>query len=100
MKFGSVRICIVFVVLAVFFTAALAARPAGAQSASVAQGAAAAQANPGTLRGTITDPSGAAVAQAAVVMMSASGQFTTGKTNATGAFEIKGLAPGSYTLTV
>jgi hypothetical protein len=100
MKFVSVRIGIVFVVLAVFITAAFAARPAGAQSASVAQSAAGAQANPGTLRGTITDPSGAAVAQAAVVMMSASGQFTTGKTNATGAFEIKGLAPGSYTLTV
>jgi Carboxypeptidase regulatory-like domain/TonB dependent receptor len=54
----------------------------------------------GMIRGTVTDPSGAAVAQAAVVMMSSSGQFITGKTNATGAYEIKGLAPGSYTLTV
>jgi hypothetical protein len=54
----------------------------------------------GMIRGTVTDPSGAAVAQATVVMMSSSGDFTTGKTNATGAYEIKGLAPGSYTLTV
>ena len=102
MKFGSVRSSVVFIVLAAIcaFAFAFAVQPAGAQTAQVAQAAPAAPSNPGTLRGTVTDPSGAAVSQAAVVMMSASGQFTTGKTNATGAYEIKGLAAGSYTLTV
>jgi len=102
MKFGSVRSTVVFIVFAAIcaFAFAFAVQSAGAQTAQVAQAAPAAPSNPGTLRGTVTDPSGAAVSQAAVVMMSASGQFTTGKTNATGAYEIKGLAAGSYTLTV
>jgi hypothetical protein len=94
MKFGSVRIGVITVILAAIFAFAIAAQPVGAQGAQATGG------NPGTLRGTVTDPSGAAVAQAAVVMMSASGQFTTGKTSATGAYQISGLAAGSYTLTV
>ena len=106
MKFGSVRVFIVFI--ATLFAVAFAVRPAAAQSPKGAQSTQTLQSPPaaqstqaaGTLRGTITDPSGAAVQGAAVVMMSVSGQFTTGKTNQTGGYEIKGLAPGSYTLTV
>lgn len=104
MKFGPVRILAIlltaFCAVAFGVQAANAQSAAGAPSAQVAQSTPSAPANPGTLRGTVTDPSGAAVGQAAVVMMSASGQFTTSKTSQLGAFEIKGLAPGSYTLTV
>jgi hypothetical protein len=92
MKVGPVRF--LAILSATVFAVAFAEPHATAQSAQVAQS------TQGTLRGTVTDPSGAAVAQAAVVMMSVSGQFTTAKTNSTGAYEIKGLAPGSYTLTI
>jgi hypothetical protein len=112
MKLGLLR-TIAFCLLAVFVlsfaaprsgaqgtpSATPAASPANSQVTS-APAPPAAQGPTGTLRGTVTDPSGAAVAQAAVVMMSASDEFTTAKTTVTGAYEIKGLAPGAYTLTV
>ena len=50
----------------------------------------------GTLRGTVTDPSGAAVVGATVTVTSSSGQSTTTTSNATGAYEVRGLAPGQY----
>ncbi|MGO9639960.1 MAG: carboxypeptidase regulatory-like domain-containing protein [Candidatus Acidiferrales bacterium] len=59
-----------------------------------------AQTADGTLRGQVTDPSGAGVPQATVAMTSSSGQTITAKTNATGSYEIKGLAADTYTLTV
>src|SRR5271169_3815270 len=54
-----------------------------------------------TVRGQITDPSGAAVTQATVVATPAPGQ--TGQTKAAvvnkdGSYEIKGLAPGAYSV--
>jgi hypothetical protein len=128
MKFGLTRITGHLILLAALFAAAFTVQPAAAQTAAqgtqsmpstqsapgtpstpstktsttVTQTSQATQNGPGQgmIRGTVTDPSGAAVAQAAVVMMSSDGQFTTGKTNATGAYEIKGLPAGSYTLTV
>jgi len=103
MKFGSVRIATVLAILAAFFAAAFAVPAASAQGTSSVQVAQSAQVPPasqGTIRGQITDPSGAAVAGAAVVMMASDGTFTTGKTTQTGTYEIKGLAPGSYTLTI
>ncbi len=59
-----------------------------------------AQTATGTLRGQVTDPSGAAVPQATVAMTPSSGQTVTTKTTATGTYEIKGLAPGVYIFTV
>jgi len=59
-----------------------------------------AQTTTGTLRGQITDPSGAAVPQATVAMTPSTGDTITTKTTATGTYEIKGLAPGVYILTV
>ncbi|HEY6466322.1 MAG TPA: carboxypeptidase regulatory-like domain-containing protein, partial [Candidatus Acidoferrales bacterium] len=53
----------------------------------------------GTLRGTVTDPSGAAVVGATVTVTSSSGQSSTATTNATGAYEVRGLAPGQYQVT-
>jgi hypothetical protein len=54
----------------------------------------------GTLHGTVTDPSGAAVSGAAVIAITPDGQAKSATTNGTGAYEIKGLAPGKYTITV
>jgi hypothetical protein len=59
-----------------------------------------AQAGAGSLHGTVTDPSGAAVTNATVLAVPAEGQSKTAKTDHTGAYEIDGLAPGSYTVTV
>src|SRR5215469_6322291 len=56
---------------------------------------------PGTVRGQITDPSGAAVTQATVVATPApwqAGQTKAATVNKDGSYEIKGLAPGTYSV--
>ncbi|HXU47525.1 MAG TPA: carboxypeptidase-like regulatory domain-containing protein, partial [Candidatus Binatia bacterium] len=58
-----------------------------------------AQSETGTLRGTITDPSGAAVVGATVTVTPSSGQPITATSNATGAYDVRGLAPGQYQVT-
>jgi len=62
--------------------------------------AALAQAPAGALRGQVTDPSGAAISDATVVMTPASGSPVTVQTNSQGIYEFKVLTPGKYTLTV
>src|SRR5271170_7379761 len=54
-----------------------------------------AQAGSGTLRGRVTDPTGAVIPQATVIATGAR-QTGTAVSDAQGAFEIKGLAPGTY----
>jgi hypothetical protein len=56
----------------------------------------------GILRGQVTDPSGAAIANANVVMTPAAISSTpiTTQANGQGSYEFKGLAAGQYTLTV
>ncbi len=76
------------VILAILILATLAA-PASAQ----------AQPATGTLRGQVTDPSGAVVANATVAVLVAGGQPHSATTNKTGAYEIGNLAPGNYTVT-
>src|SRR5271157_4745901 len=61
--------------------------------------AAAAQTSTGTLRGRITDPSGAVIAQATVLAATADGRSVTVVTNNQGIYEFKGLGPGSYSVT-
>jgi len=61
--------------------------------------AAAAQTPTGTVRGRITDPSGAVVPQATVMAGTADGRSITVVTNNQGVYELKGLSPGSYTIT-
>src|SRR5579864_3377742 len=61
--------------------------------------AASAQSGNGSLQGTVTDPSGAAVTNATIVVAAPDGQSKTATTNRTGFYEIKGLAPGSYAVT-
>jgi protocatechuate 3,4-dioxygenase beta subunit len=54
----------------------------------------------GALRGQVSDPSGAAIANASVVLTPAAAGSTPIKTqaNGQGQYEFKGLAPGQYTL--
>jgi hypothetical protein len=52
----------------------------------------------GTIRGQVTDPSGASVAGAAVLLTTPTGASMDTTTNKEGAYEFKGLAPGKYQL--
>jgi hypothetical protein len=55
----------------------------------------------GALRGQVTDPSGAVISGASVIMTpSVSGSPTVVQSNAQGQYEFKALAPGKYMLTV
>jgi hypothetical protein len=59
-----------------------------------------AQVATGTIRGTITDPSGALVPQADIVVSNATGFSRKLKSNGTGSFEAARLVPGRYALSV
>ena len=52
----------------------------------------------GTLRGQVTDPSGAVVTNARVTVSGTSGQPQSAKTDSKGAYEFGSLAPGKYTV--
>ena len=55
----------------------------------------------GSIEGTLTDPSGAAVAKAAVkITQRATGVVTSSETNATGYYLVENLGPGSYDIAV
>ncbi len=69
--------------------------PASAQSQSSTQSSA----TTGTLRGQVTDPSGAVVANAAVAVLVSGGATHSTTTSKTGNYEIGNLAPGKYTVT-
>ena len=58
-----------------------------------------AQSPAGTLRGQVTDPSGAVITNATVSVVAPGGQARSAKTNASGAYEIGDLPPGNYTVT-
>jgi hypothetical protein len=59
----------------------------------------AAQTAPGSLHGTVKDPSGALVTNASVTATSSNGEVHTATTNAQGAYTIRGLTPGTYSVT-
>src|SRR5271155_4970937 len=52
----------------------------------------------GSVKGQISDPSGASVPAARVAAVSSTGQIKGGAVHPDGTFEITGLAPGTYTL--
>ena len=54
----------------------------------------------GALHGQVTDPSGAAVPDATVVVTSGTGQASTAKSGRDGSYDVKGLSPGIYTVKV
>src|SRR5271157_311884 len=58
-----------------------------------------AQTATGTLRGQVTDPSGAMVTNATVAVRAPAGRTLSATTNRSGAYEIGNLAPGKYTVT-
>jgi hypothetical protein len=58
-----------------------------------------AQTSSGILRGRVIDPTGAVIPQATVTATGPQGQRTTAVTNNQGTYELKGLSPGSYTVT-
>jgi hypothetical protein len=60
----------------------------------------AAQTPSGALRGQITDPSGAVIPNASVIMTPAAGSPIVVQSNAQGMYEFKTLQPGKYILTV
>ena len=57
-----------------------------------------AQAGSGSLRGRVTDPSGAVIPQATVTVTAQGGQTSSAVSDAQGIYEIKGLAPGTYSV--
>ena len=57
-----------------------------------------AQTSSGTLRGRVTDPTGAVIPQATVTASGPNGKKTTAVTDNQGAYELKGLSPGNYTV--
>ena len=59
-----------------------------------------AQANAGALHGQVTDPSGAAISGASVIVTPPTGAPVTVKTDAQGGYEFHGLTSGKYTLNV
>ncbi len=62
--------------------------------------AASGQSTPGTVRGTITDPTGAVVPSATVLLTGTSGDPRAAMSGRDGTYEFTGVAPGSYTLSV
>jgi len=77
------------------------AAPASAQSSAQSPGQSPAQppGTTGTLRGQVTDPSGAVVTNATVAVLVSGGQTHSATTSKTGGYEIGNLAPGKYTVT-
>lgn len=53
----------------------------------------------GTLRGLVSDPSGAVVPGATVAILQSGGPTRSAKTNSNGTYEISNLPPGKYTVT-
>lgn len=57
-----------------------------------------AQTTTGTLRGKVSDPSGAVIPRASITAKSATGQPQTATSDAQGQYTMKGLAPGQYSV--
>ena len=58
------------------------------------------QTNNGSLHGQVVDPTGAVVTKASVIVTTPDGQTLGAITNRLGEFELKGFAPGNYTVEV
>jgi hypothetical protein len=99
MKF---RTCFCLALISLSLSLRLWAPAAAAQTAAAPPQAAATPSATGTLRGQVTDPSGAAIADANVVMTPAaiSSSPVTVQVNGQGLYEFKGLPAGQYSLTV
>jgi hypothetical protein len=67
---------------------------------AVMVGAVVAQTGMGTVRGTVTDPSGALVPEADITISNTDGFSRKVKSGAVGAFEVTRLVPGRYSLSI
>src|ERR1700746_8412 len=63
-------------------------------------GGAWAQSNTGVIHGTVSDPSGASVTKANVILVAPNGQTNTAITSRSGYYEFRELPPGRYSVTV
>ena len=82
------RTLLVLSCVATFLFALSLAMPVAAQSAT------------GEIRGVVTDPSGAVIASANVVLASSDGATTTATSGRDGTFQFPSVRPGTYTLVV
>jgi hypothetical protein len=81
-------------------TATPAAAPDAAAQAAESPGASSASGATGGIHGQVTDPSGAVIPNAAVVALTTAGKVAGKATsNGFGAYAIRGLAPGTYSVT-
>lgn len=64
----------------------------------LAANSAMAQTSSGTIRGTVADPTGAVIPGASVTATSPAGKKSSATTDNVGNYEIKGLAPGKYSV--
>src|SRR5277367_3465603 len=99
MKF---RTCFCLALISLSLSLLVCATVAVSQTAAAPASQAATPPATGTLRGQVTDPSGAAIANASVVMTPAaiSSSPISAQANGQGLYEFKGLAAGRYSLTV
>ncbi len=86
-------------ILAILIPATLIGLVAPASAQSQAQSSTTTTTTTGSLRGQVTDPSGAVVANATVAVLVSGGQTHSATTNRSGSYEIGNLAPGKYTVT-
>jgi hypothetical protein len=86
-------------ILAVLISATLTGLATPAWAQTQAQSQAQSPATTGTLRGQVTDPSGAVVPNATVAILVSGGPTHSATTNHSGSYEIGNLAPGKYTVT-
>jgi hypothetical protein len=70
-----------------------------AQSAPSSPASTAAPAATGSVRGAVADPTGAVIPQATVTATSASGKVYTAVSDSSGNYVLRGLPPGTYSLT-
>src|ERR1039457_795949 len=89
------KLSVSIVLIVISAVLSVLAAPASAQ----AQSPAASPATTGTLRGQVTDPSGAVVANTTVAILESGGPTHSAISNRSGNYEIGNLAPGKYTVT-
>ena len=97
--FISANLNLAILILAILIPATLIGLSPPAWAQSSAQSSAPSSATTGTLRGQVTDPSGAVVPNATVAVLVSGGQPHSATTNRSGGYEIGNLAPGKYTVT-
>src|SRR5450631_923603 len=89
----------VFILATLILAILIPAMVIGMAAPASAQSQAQSSTTTGTLRGQVTDPSGAVVTNATVAVLVSGGQTHSATTSHSGGYEIGNLAPGKYTVT-